>query len=107
MSLLFEFCFRVWDRLWARWGGTSTRVLYRERFLVLFPFFFPSFSFSFSFADSVFTSYHEPGRVLYTLGYTTGEPAKRNTQGGALHFVGYLGEPLDSLFFPAMFVGCC
>jgi len=36
------------------------------------------------------------GRVLYTLGYITGDPAKRNTRGGSLHLIGALGLMLSS-----------
>ena len=37
-------------------------------------------------------------RVLYTLGYVTGDPAKRNTRGGAISTVAYFGLLLSSVY---------
>ncbi|QRV72883.1 glutathione S-transferase, microsomal [Ceratobasidium sp. AG-Ba] len=38
------------------------------------------------------------GRILYTLGYTTGDPAKRNTRGGILASISYAGLLLGSTY---------
>ncbi|KAJ9093927.1 hypothetical protein QFC19_008161 [Naganishia cerealis] len=38
------------------------------------------------------------GRFLYTLGYATGDPKKRNTSGGVIHFIGYLGLMLTATY---------
>ncbi|KAJ9100505.1 hypothetical protein QFC21_003544 [Naganishia friedmannii] len=38
------------------------------------------------------------GRFLYTIGYATGQPQLRNTSGGVVHNVGYLGLMLLSTY---------
>ncbi|THH07962.1 hypothetical protein EW145_g3031 [Phellinidium pouzarii] len=38
------------------------------------------------------------GRVLYTIGYSTGEPSKRNSRGGFLSSLGSLGLMLATTF---------
>ena len=37
------------------------------------------------------------GRILYTLGYATGEPAKRMSRGGILQMIATLGQYLSSI----------
>ncbi|TFK56565.1 membrane-associated proteins in eicosanoid and glutathione metabolism [Heliocybe sulcata] len=37
-------------------------------------------------------------RVLYTIGYSTGEPEKRNTTGGALHYIAQFGLVLSGIY---------
>ncbi|KAI5453449.1 hypothetical protein NCC49_005926 [Naganishia albida] len=38
------------------------------------------------------------GRFLYTVGYATGQPEKRNTSGGVIHNIGYIGLMLLSTY---------
>ncbi|GHJ87141.1 hypothetical protein NliqN6_3543 [Naganishia liquefaciens] len=41
------------------------------------------------------------GRFLYTLGYSTGLPERRNTSGGIIHNIGYFGLGLLSTYIAA------
>lgn len=46
--------------------------------------------------SAIFGSIWLVGRFLYTLGYTSGDPRKRNTSGGIIHNIGYFGKNMSS-----------
>lgn len=48
--------------------------------------------------SAIFGSIWLVGRFLYTMGYTSGTPSKRNSSGGIIHNIGYLGLMLLSTY---------
>ncbi|KAJ9122272.1 hypothetical protein QFC22_001692 [Naganishia vaughanmartiniae] len=49
-------------------------------------------------ASAILGAFWLVGRVLFTIGYASGQPNRRNSSGGVIHNIGYLGLMLLSTY---------